>query len=137
MKEELIAPCGMNCAICSGYLRNKKPCLGCKVPDKNKPSGCKVCMVTECEKRKASKSGFCYECKSYPCLRIKQLDKRYITKYHMSMIENLTIIKDQGMTILLIMEELSSSSRFEYSVLSAYVQLVDVLTIFSPFLVIP
>ena len=103
--EELISPCGMNCAICSGYLRNNKPCLGCKGPDKNKPSGCRTCMITECEKRKVSKSGFCYECKSYPCSRIKQIDKRYITRYHMSLIENLTIIKEQGMVALLNREE--------------------------------
>lgn len=40
---------------------------------------------------------FCFECESYPCKRLKALDKRYRTKYHMSMIENLDSIRDQGM----------------------------------------
>ncbi len=25
---------------------------------------------------------FCFECESYPCKRLKALDKRYRTKYH-------------------------------------------------------
>ena len=40
---------------------------------------------------------FCYECSNYPCTRLKALDKRYLTKYHMSMIENLDYIKEFGM----------------------------------------
>jgi hypothetical protein len=39
---------------------------------------------------------FCYECSDYPCHRLKALDKRYSTKYHMSMIENLDFIKAHG-----------------------------------------
>ena len=33
-----IAPCGMNCALCSGFQREKKPCLGCNADDENKPT---------------------------------------------------------------------------------------------------
>ncbi len=40
---------------------------------------------------------FCYECAQFPCKRLKALDRRYRTKYHMSMIENLTYIKEKGM----------------------------------------
>ncbi len=105
METSLIAPCGMNCAICSGYLRNKKPCPGCKGSDESKPAGCRTCRVTQCEKLKNCRSGYCYECPSYPCLKIKQLDKRYTSKYHMSMIENLAVIKEQGMAALLKREE--------------------------------
>jgi hypothetical protein len=25
----MIAPCGMNCGLCIGHLREKKPCGGC------------------------------------------------------------------------------------------------------------
>jgi hypothetical protein len=105
MEASLIAPCGMNCAICRGHLLRKKPCAGCAGSNINKPEGCKTCMVTICVKRQASQSGFCYECKSYPCLRIKQLDKRYKAKYHMSMMENLAMIKEQGMKAFLKKEE--------------------------------
>jgi hypothetical protein len=104
MEAALIAPCGMNCGICSGYLRDRKPCGGCSGSEKHKPEACRSCTVTVCEKRKAGKSGFCYECESYPCLRIKQLDKRYRAKYHMSMMENLALIEEQGMAALLARE---------------------------------
>ena len=40
---------------------------------------------------------FCFECEKFPCKRLKELDKRYRTKYHMSMIENLNCIKKFGM----------------------------------------
>ncbi|MDD5456566.1 MAG: hypothetical protein PHV30_05985 [Candidatus Margulisbacteria bacterium] len=33
MKPALIAPCGMNCAICLGYLREKNKCPGCSETD--------------------------------------------------------------------------------------------------------
>ncbi len=101
MQAELIAPCGMNCAICSGHLRKKDPCPGCGGNDENKPDYCRSCKVVVCEKRKESRSGFCYECSSYPCTRIKQLDKRYSAKYHMSMMENLAMMKEQGMAAFL------------------------------------
>jgi hypothetical protein len=39
---------------------------------------------------------YCYECGSFPCKRLKALDKRYRTKYGMSMIENLKSIKENG-----------------------------------------
>lgn len=39
---------------------------------------------------------FCHECKDFPCKRLKALDKRYRTKYHLSMIDNLNAIKEQG-----------------------------------------
>jgi hypothetical protein len=37
----------------------------------------------------------------FPCARLKQLDKRYRTKYHMSMIDNLYFIRDKGMEAFL------------------------------------
>jgi hypothetical protein len=97
MDSALIAPCGMNCNICRGHLYRRNPCGGCAGSDIGKPDSCKSCTVTVCEKRKASRSGFCYECENYPCRRIKDLDKRYRSKYNMSMIENLAFIKENGM----------------------------------------
>jgi len=48
---------------------------------------------------------FCYECAAFPCKRLKSLDKRYRTKYHMSMLENLAFIRDLGMESFLKKEE--------------------------------
>ena len=101
----LIAPCGMNCAICIGYLREKNKCAGCYTDNAHKPRYCISCVIKNCEYLKANESGFCYECPQYPCKRLKQLDKRYRTKYHMSMLENLEFIKSSGMEAFLEKED--------------------------------
>ncbi len=93
----LIAPCGMNCAVCIGYLREKNTCPGCNIESKSKATYCQSCIIKNCEHIKTNASGFCYDCPTYPCKRLKQLDKRYRGKYHMSMIENLNYIKEQGL----------------------------------------
>ncbi len=93
----LIAPCGMNCNICLAYLRDKKRCPGCLGEDKNKSVSCLKCIIKNCETIKNSPSGFCYECLEFPCARLKQLDKRYRTKYSMSMLENLEFIQKNGL----------------------------------------
>jgi hypothetical protein len=95
-ETQLIAPCGMNCGICLAYLREKRKCPGCRVEDTNKAPTVVRCIIKNCEMIKRSQSGFCFECEIYPCKRLKQLDKRYRTKYSMSMIENLESIKGIG-----------------------------------------
>ena len=102
MKKELIAPCGMNCAICSGYLalrhnvKNKgirmPYCEGCRPRDKK----CAF-LKKRCELLLNNKVEFCYECKDFPCERLKRIDKRYQTFFRMSIIDNLKFIKKNGM----------------------------------------
>ena len=101
MREELIAPCGMNCGVCIAYIvmkndLNKKGfrktyCAGCLPRGKN----C-VFMKAHCDLIGKGLVRFCYECQNFPCCRLKALDKRYRTKYHMSMIKNLERIRDKG-----------------------------------------
>jgi hypothetical protein len=97
MKKELIAPCGMNCGICRYYYREKNQCPGCRADDKDKLRGCRECIIVNCDEVKKNKSGLCFECSKIPCKRLKNLDKRYRSKYHMSMLENLDFIKEKGM----------------------------------------
>jgi hypothetical protein len=94
-KAQLIAPCGMNCGICHAYLRDKNTCPDCRLMDSVTSSV--NCTIKNCDKLKSSSSQFCYECKTYPCKRLKQLDKRYRTKYAMSMLENLESIRSIGL----------------------------------------
>jgi hypothetical protein len=94
----LIAPCGMNCAVCRAHLRDRKKCPGCRGEDNNKSVSCVKCIIRNCETIKTSQSGFCYECPEYPCRRLKDLDKRYRTKYGMSMVENLESIRANGLS---------------------------------------
>lgn len=89
-----IAPCGMNCHLCMGFLREKNKCHGCNGARKLKLKGCRNCSITKCVESK--KLRYCFECDKFPCRRMKQLDKRYRTKYEMSMIENLEYIKKHG-----------------------------------------
>ncbi len=110
MKENLIAPCGMNCSLCIAYQFKendlnkqgfrKTYCSGCIPRGKN----C-MHMGDSCELLEKGKIRFCFECEKYPCKRLKALDKRYRTKYHMSMIENLNSIKENGVLGFLKTEE--------------------------------
>lgn len=104
--QGLIAACGMNCGLCIGYLREKKPCGGCfKTDDENKPKTCRSCKIVNCDLLTETESGFCYDCVKYPCTRLKNLDKRYRLKYRMSMIDNLAYIKENGLEDFLLKEE--------------------------------
>lgn len=95
--SELIAPCGINCGVCLGFLREKNRCLGCRSNSTQKPKHCFICSIKNCEYLKKTDSGFCFDCTIYPCKRIKQLDKRYRTRYHMSIIENMQEIKNYSL----------------------------------------
>jgi hypothetical protein len=102
MNEELIAPCGMNCGVCANYLAlqydlkkkgfHKSYCPGCRPRGKN----CTY-MDNHCHLLGKGLISFCYECNDFPCCKLKYLDKRYRTFYHMSNIENLEFIKINGM----------------------------------------
>lgn len=96
---QMVAPCGINCAICLGFLRDKNKCHGCWGDDSKKPYHCAVCSIKNCEFLAQTNSKFCFDCPKFPCQRIKQLDKRYKLKYYMSNIENLKMIKDSGLEV--------------------------------------
>ena len=106
MEEKLIAPCGMNCRLCIAYQFmqgdlnkqgfHRKYCPGCIPRGEN----C-VHMGDRCEVLGKGKDRFCYECQAFPCKRLKALDKRYRTKYHMSMIDTLKFIQENGMVMFL------------------------------------
>ncbi len=93
----MIAPCGMNCALCSAFHRERKPCPGCLLEDASKSNYCVECKIKNCDQLDLTgRKKYCYTCKEFPCKRIKQMDKRYSTKYGMSVIENLEYIKEHG-----------------------------------------
>jgi len=92
----LIAPCGMNCGTCMAYLRDKNTCPGCRVDDPNKAITTLRCKIKNREALQQGNLKFCFECDNFPCKRVKRLDKRYRTKYNMSVIENLENIQRLG-----------------------------------------
>ena len=95
--NQLIAPCGMNCSICRAYLRKRNPCPGCRGENKDKPVSRVLCKIKTCEHLAKQAFTFCYDCESFPCFELNRLDKRYRTKYGMSMIENLEYIHLNGL----------------------------------------
>lgn len=115
MKEkeftDLIAPCGMNCSLCVAHISykhdlnkkgyNRKYCPGCIPRGKN----CTFALAKKCDLIANGKIRFCYECDSFPCESLVRLDKRYKTKYNMSMIDNLRLIKEAGVKLFLEKEE--------------------------------
>ena len=97
---ELIAPCGMNCAICRAYLaqtheiprqRGKVTyCAGCLPRQKN-------CYIKRgCKNLSKHQIQYCYQCEAMPCKNLARLDKRYRERYGMSMIENQKMLKAKG-----------------------------------------
>lgn len=92
----IIAPCGMNCRLCQAYIRDKKSCPGCRGDDSYKPKTRWTCKIKTCEKLVEQKFKYCFRCDNFPCSNLKHLDKRYRTKYGMSMIDNLNNIKTLG-----------------------------------------
>ena len=106
MNEDLIAPCGMNCAVCSGYLafvndvRNKgirmPYCRGCRPRNKN----CAF-LKKRCKLLMEGKVKYCYECPDFPCENLKHIDANYRKKFRMSMIENLEFIREHSIEKLL------------------------------------
>jgi hypothetical protein len=75
----------------------KDKCPGCRGGDTNKTKTVIECIIVNCDNLKETGSKFCSQkCEKYPCQRLRNLDKRYRTKYHMSMIENLENIQKSG-----------------------------------------
>jgi len=108
--EKLIAPCGMNCALCASYLAKKNNvrekgikmpfCDGCRQGDKRCAFLKKSCLLLLNNKVK-----YCYECNDFPCHRLKIIDKRYRERYRMSIVENLNYIKEKGVGKFLLSEK--------------------------------
>ena len=101
--EILLAPCGMNCAVCYAYLRKKKPCHGCRGGEGSQPDHCRKCSRRDCaDKRRID---FCFECSSFPCDSIKRLDKTYRQRYQVSLVENGILIQTVGAKCFMLKEK--------------------------------
>jgi hypothetical protein len=110
MEERLIAPCGMNCALCVNYQAQKydlnlkgftkKYCPGCRPRGKN----CAF-FKQHCDLLAKGLVHYCSECAVFPCERLKAMDLRYRNRYHMGLIENLKEIQTQGIDEFLAKEE--------------------------------
>lgn len=99
-KENMIAPCGLNCSICSQALRKENPCTGCLGPDETKSEYCAtMCEIAACDIRKSLADRFCDQCPQYPCSEMVEKEIWYANTYPMieSLLGNLSIIRKEGM----------------------------------------
>ena len=99
--EELIAPCGMNCAICSRYLSyvnnlKRSQCTGCRPGNKKCTYLFGKCSGINSALKGNGTAGFCFECDKYPCKQINRMDDRYRNNYKMSVKDNLEYINKMG-----------------------------------------
>ncbi len=96
LHPELIAPCGMDCGVCSRAFRGKDRCGGCRV-DGIKPKYCQTCRIRNCDEIRLAGRRFCFECPKFPCSPLRRLDTRYRTRYRMSVVENLGLVQKLGL----------------------------------------
>ena len=99
--EELIAPCGMNCAICSRYLSyvndlKRSQCIGCRPGNKKCSYLFEKCSGINGALNGNANARFCFECSEYPCKQINRMDGRYKKNYEMSVKDNLENIRKMG-----------------------------------------
>ena len=101
----MIAPCGLDCSLCSEALKKENPCAGCMGSDDNKPEYCSQrCTIINCKNFTENNYRFCSECSEYPCEFSMEREMRYMTQYIMreSPLTNLKNIQKLGMDEFLI-----------------------------------
>jgi len=102
MKSEyLVGHCGIYCGACRTYLVLKKDLLKIK----GYKRGCKGCIlqnkkcafiVRDCPQLRKKEIEYCFECEKFPCQNLKRMDNIYLTRYNVSLLENLKKIKEVG-----------------------------------------
>lgn len=99
----MFAPCGMNCKVCYKHCYHKKPCEGCRKNDFGKPEHCRKCKIKDCIKLQGLT--YCFECTSYPCKLIKNLEKSYKKRYQASLMENSVYVQTYGLEEFMIQQK--------------------------------
>ncbi len=84
--EEMFAPCGLNCLLCYKHLATKNACPGCRQEGAGKPAHCLHCSRKDCAQARGLTH--CFQCDQFPCKLIKNLERTYIKRYGVSLIEN-------------------------------------------------
>lgn len=87
ISAEMIAPCGVNCLVCSGHVHSEDKCPGCRAPrEKITRKICRDCIKKKCAFERGLH--WCFECSCFPCANIKKLDQRYRQNYDVNLIQN-------------------------------------------------
>lgn len=106
LDKHLIAICGMNCMVCYKHLITKKyakKCHGCRFDDETLPDHCRSCRIKDCARDKGL--SYCFQCDEFPCKWIKNMDRSYRQRYHVSLIEQGLYLKEHGINAFLLREQ--------------------------------
>lgn len=100
IERKYLAPCGINCKLCSRHMDKKRPpCLGCLSGGSPTSTHCKTCRIKLCAFEQSLQ--YCFECDKFPCKRIKPLEKRYREHYGVLLLEIAQIARRDGVDTLL------------------------------------
>ena len=100
-----VAPCGLICDICIGFQRKKNSCPGCTC-EINQPACCGKCSIMNCPEKQGCPGKPCNACTKFPCKRLKNLERRYTTRYGESLMENFRRIEALGLDAFLLETEM-------------------------------
>ena len=95
--KEMIAPCGLNCAVCYAHLRKENTCGGCLSPGGNKNKLSYRCGIKYCKEHNKASFTHCFECAKFPCGRLDRLYKRYQERYCLNVMANQLAICENGL----------------------------------------
>lgn len=98
LNERLMAPCGINCALCSAFLREKNRCPGCRSGSGETRSHFDRCVILNCEFHRNNSESFCINCEKFPCKRMKDLDRRYSKNHGVHIKLNMERIREIGLS---------------------------------------
>lgn len=95
----LLAPCGLNCGVCSRFQNRKNPCPGCRARLNEPDVYRRKCVMRACTAVKGI--DHCGQCGSAPCKRLKAFEKRYSEGYGISPLSDARFAANAGTTALL------------------------------------
>ena len=110
-RNELVAPCGIDCGICELYTcreseqlfaylltkgipKDRLPCNGCRNIEGNCPVIGNTCATYTCSSER--KVDFCFRCNAFPCEKLHPAADRAEVLPHNLKVFNLCSIKNIG-----------------------------------------
>ena len=95
----LLAPCGLDCAVCSRHVHSKIPCPGCRARLSEPDVYRRKCIMRACTAEQGIEH--CGQCKTAPCKRLKAFEKRYFEGYGVSPLSDARFAAQFGAEALL------------------------------------
>jgi len=96
MKREMVAPCGMNCNLCSWCSTRASRAASAAGRGDGAAS-----TERPVPQARQGEIDFCYQCGQFPCENLLLVEKRYVHAHNYSFVENLNFIRRRGMPTFL------------------------------------